>query len=221
MKKIFVAGATGRVSSFLIDALIDKGYQVIAGARDPKRIPLVSGVEGVKMDLKGSLDDLEKLLEGVDVVYFTAGSRGKDLLQTDAFGAVKLMQAAERVGVKRFIMLSSLNATNPDKWEIYEELNHVDYIIAKFFADNYLINQTNLDYTILQPTTLVEAETGDGKVSLGKLETNQNTIPNVAKVLAELMEHNATIGQIITMSDGTKDVAEAVREVGKTVKDSY
>lgn len=35
-----------------------------------------------------------------DIVYFVAGSRGKDLLQTDAFGAVKTMIAAEKSGIK-------------------------------------------------------------------------------------------------------------------------
>ena len=48
------------------------------------------------MDLHSSVDDLAKLMKGRDAVYFTAGSRGKDLLQTDAYGAVKTMQAAKK-----------------------------------------------------------------------------------------------------------------------------
>ena len=34
---------------------------------------------------------LSQKLQDIDVIYFVAGSRGKDLLQTDAFGAVKVM----------------------------------------------------------------------------------------------------------------------------------
>lgn len=45
-------------------------------------------------------------MKGSDAVYFTAGSRGKDLLQTDAFGAVKTMQAAKKLSIERYIMLS-------------------------------------------------------------------------------------------------------------------
>ena len=49
--------------------------------------------------------------------YFVAGSRGKDLLQTDLYGAVKMMQAVEKKGnLKRYIHLSSLFALQPDKW---------------------------------------------------------------------------------------------------------
>lgn len=52
------------------------------------------------MDLHSSVDDLAKLMKVRDAVYFTAGSRGKDLLQTDAYGAVKTMQAAKKLGIE-------------------------------------------------------------------------------------------------------------------------
>ena len=60
------------------------------------------------MDLHSSVDDLAKLMKGRDAVYFTAGSRGKDLLQTDAYGAVKTMQAAKKLGIERYILVQSL-----------------------------------------------------------------------------------------------------------------
>lgn len=55
-------------------------------------------------------------MKGMDAIYFVAGSRGKDLLETDAMGAVKTMQAAEKDGIKRYIMLSSLYALQPEMW---------------------------------------------------------------------------------------------------------
>ncbi len=167
------------------------------------------------MDLRDSVENVAELVQGVDAIYFTAGSRGLDLLQTDAFGAVKLMQAAELADVKRFVMLSSFQATDPSQWEIYQEMDHVDYIIAKFFADNYLIHQTNLDYSILQPIVLVEAEVGDGQVSLGQVQAKQNTIPNVAKVLAALVRHPESIGKVLVMSDGAWGVEQAFENLSK------
>ncbi|WP_407657285.1 NAD(P)H-binding protein [Lactobacillus porci] len=93
----------------------------------------------------------------MDGVYFLAGSRGKDLLQTDAFGAVKLIQAAELAGVKRYIQLSSIFAADPDKWQGKAEFASLtDYYIAKYFADEWLISNSMLDYTILAPATLEE-----------------------------------------------------------------
>lgn len=207
--KIFIAGATGRVASFLIEELLADGHELVAGVRNPASLEARDGLAVVAMNLRDSVESLADLVQGVDAIYFTAGSRGRDLLQTDAFGAVKLMQAAELAGVQRFVMLSSFQATDPSQWEIYQEMDHVDYIIAKFFADNYLIHQTTLDYTILQPTVLVEAEVGDGQVSLGQVQAKQNTIPNVAKVLAALVRHPESIGKVLVMSDGAWGVEEA------------
>lgn len=95
--KVFVAGATGRVATELLKNLSTKGYDVIAGARRPETVIELPNVTPQKMNLHASVDDIEKLLRDVDVVIFTAGSRGKDLLQTDAYGAVKLMQAAKKL----------------------------------------------------------------------------------------------------------------------------
>lgn len=47
---------------------------------------------------------------------FVAGSRNKDLLQTDAFSAVKPMKIAESNGASRYIMLSSAYSLEPNKW---------------------------------------------------------------------------------------------------------
>ena len=51
---------------------------------------------------------MTEAIKGADAIYFTTGSGAKDLLQVDAFGAVKLMQAAEKDSIKRFVMLSAL-----------------------------------------------------------------------------------------------------------------
>lgn len=82
--KIFVAGSTGRVATELLKKLSAKNYQVIAGARRLEAVVELPNVTPQKMDLHASVDDIEKLLKSVDAVVFTAGSRGKYLLQTDA-----------------------------------------------------------------------------------------------------------------------------------------
>lgn len=178
--KVFIAGATGRVAEQLIQHLIAQGHQVVAGARSPEKIAPQDGVTAVSLDLHASASELANVIKGSDAVYFTAGSRGKDLLQTDAFGAVKLMQASKQVGIKRFVMLSSIFATEPDKWE-HPYFDHLaDYNVAKFFADEWLMYQSGLDYTIIQPGRLIEAKQGSGLISINVSEPGENTIPNVA-----------------------------------------
>lgn len=195
--KIFVAGSTGRVATELLKKLSAKNYQVIAGARRPEAVVELPNVTPQKMDLHASEDELGALLKGVDAIIFTAGSRGKDLLQTDAYGAVKLMQAAKKVGVTRFVMLSALFSLTPEKWP--ENLK--DYYVAKFFADNYLVNQSELDYTIIQPGGLLE-EAGQGCIEVGDKGFTVISIEDVASVLAEVVDKSSTVKRVIAINPG-------------------
>lgn len=208
----FIIGANGRVASALIDRLVAQGHHVTAGLRDTSKLPDQSRVTKVTFDLHASVDAMSQELKGADVVYFLAGSRGKDLLQTDAFGAVKAMQAAQKAGIKRFIMLSALLSTEPEKWEAAGVNQLADYYVAKFFADHYLMTSTQLDYTILQPGALVE-EPATGKVDLSSSQVASIAIEDVAAVLAELPAASNTIGKEIPLVQGNQDIASAIKAV--------
>ncbi|WP_364147598.1 NAD(P)H-binding protein [Paenibacillus sp. LPE1-1-1.1] len=65
-------------------------------------------------------------------------------------------------------MLNSAFSLDQDKWKESFLKDITDYNIAKHFADQWLINNTNLDYTILQPGVLKETP------GSGKLEVNIN-----------------------------------------------
>ncbi|AND79258.1 SDR family oxidoreductase [Streptococcus pantholopis] len=211
--KVFVVGANGRVAERLLKDLTEKGHEVFAGARSPEKVLQGENIHPVSFDLHDEAEALSQKLKGMDAVYFTAGSRGKDLLQTDAFGAVKVMQASEKAGIKRFIMLSSILSTEPEKWQAAGIDRLKNYIIAKFFADEWLIHNTQLDYTILQPGNLVETEDGSGLVDFTAVAMGQNSIPNVAKVLAELLDQPNTFKKVIPMADGQTPIAQAIAEL--------
>ena len=211
--RVFVAGATGRVAEHLISQLLDAGHQVVAGARTPEKVIVADRVEPIYLNLTDDTSKLTELVRGTDAVYFTAGSRGRDLLQTDAFGAVKLMQAAEQAGIKRFIMLSSVFADDPERWDDPAIADLTNYNIAKFFADHWLMSNTMLDYTIIQPGTLIEAPKATGLIQLDVDHSQPNLIPNVAAVLVGVLERPNTVGAIIRMADGDIPVAQALDQV--------
>lgn len=211
--KVFIAGGSGRVAAAVIQELVNRGQQVYAGSRHKDAIVKLPGVTPLTLDLHASAAELAKLLAGMDAVYFLAGSRGKDLLQTDAFGAVKLIQAAEMSGVKRYIQLSSIFAANPDKWQGKAEFASLtDYYIAKYFADEWLINNSKLDYTILAPAAL-EEKAGTGEVNFKPEEFTANPIPDVAAVLAQILDKENTYGKVINMTGGETPISEAITEV--------
>ncbi|MBA2914424.1 NAD(P)H-binding protein [Limosilactobacillus frumenti] len=213
MAKVFIAGGSGRVATALIKNLVKAGNEVVAGARHPENIISGQHITAVTLELHAPVDEIVHLMKGCTAVYFVAGSRGQDLLQTDAFGAVKTMQAAELCGIKRYIMLSSMYALQPEKWAHYQALADItDYNIAKFFADNYLIHQTSLDYTIIQPAALTE-EQPTGKVTFGAGDDTTNTIDDVAQVLADVLPRPNTIGKVIMMRNGKTPIDTALDQL--------
>lgn len=217
LMKIFIVGATGRVGSKLTEFLVDVGHTVYAGARSVDSISPTDQVHPVKFDMHGGVADMKPLFEGMDAIYFVAGSRGRDLLQTDAYGTVKTMQAAEEAGVQRYVMLSSMFADEPEKWHEYPSLESImDYNIAKFFADQWLIFRTHLTYTILQPGTLQELP-GTGLIALDDQAGTENTIEDVAHTLADIIAVPQTEDQVIRMSNGNTPVLQALESLPKTV----
>lgn len=204
--KVLVIGASGRVGQALVQALVAAGQDVIAAARHPQVFANQTGVTPLVMDLH---EPLEKLpAPTAAATYFVAGSRGKDLLQIDAYGAVKAMALAEKIGSKRFVMLSSLFATVPEKWSS----GLTNYNIAKFFADNWLMTHTQLDYTILQPGSLTETP-ATGEITLNVTDGGANAIADVAATLATLLPATNTYGKVLTMHAGNTPIATAVAAV--------
>ncbi len=211
--KIFIAGATGRVGTLLTHDLLEDGHEIIAGARHPERVEENDRVTPVKFDLHESVEQMTEAIKGADVIYFTAGSGAKDLLQVDAFGAVKLMQAAEKDGIKRFVMLSALFSLEPTKWRTVKGLDGLtDYNIAKFFADNYLIHDTDLEYTILQPTVMTD-KPGTGKITVDEGKFGYNPAEDVARTLADILKYENTSHKIIKMREGDTPIDDALSRV--------
>lgn len=211
---ILVVGANGRVGSHLVNTLAEMGHSVYAGARKDSLSFNNTNIHFFELDL---LTDLQEIIQrfqsiNLDVIYFTAGSRGKNLLQVDAFGAVKVMQAVHTVGINRFIMLSSVFALQPERWSEAFLKNITDYNIAKFFADHWLVHQSNLDFTILQPGALQE-NLGTGQIQINVSEPLSNSIDNVVETLASILSASNTIGQVITMADGDLPIVDALTQV--------
>lgn len=205
---IFIVGGSGRVGLELAKSLSAEHHNVTVGSRSPEKID-ADGFNTVKLDLTQSVSAVADAIGKVDAVYFVAGSRGKDLLQIDAFGAVKTMLAAEKNNIKRYIMLSAYESLNPDAWEEKPYSDLKEYYEAKYLADKYLMDSTKLDWTILQAVALEEEE-GNGK---GDHATEQSVaIPDVGLALAQLVEQDNTIGKVLTISNGDKEITSLFKD---------
>lgn len=211
--KILVIGASGRVGKILTQRLLGKGHSVIGTSRDKNKLFDHSNYSQIELDLIKELNVInENLPEAIDTVYFVSGSRGKNLLQIDLHGAVKTMQAAENKGIERYIMLSAIHSLSPEKWKQEGLEDLTDYYLAKHYADLFLMNQTNLNYTILQPGALIETK-GSGEIELNVEHHKENSIDNVADTLLELLERPSTYKKIISMHDGDMPIKKAIENL--------
>ncbi len=210
--KIFIVGSTGRVGKSLLKSLSTTDHQIYAGARKVEQVPQYNNVKAVQFDVDWTPEEMAKQLHGMDAIINVSGSGGKSLLKVDLYGAVKLMQAAEKAEVKRFILLSTIFSLQPEKWigVGFDALK--DYYIAKHFADLYLTKETNLDYTIIQPGALTEEE-ATGLIEINDEVSASNTIGDVADTIKELVMTNHSIGKVISMHNGKTPIKEALESL--------
>ena len=212
--KILVVGASGRVGGELVKQLLADEHQVIGTTRQEKKLFDNDNYTQLDLDITASKESIEKQLDqDIDAVYFVAGSGGKNVLEVDLHGAVKTMQAAQDKGIKRYIMLSSVFSLETEKWDNNPNIADLkDYYISKHYADHWLVNNSSLDYTIVQPGALKERD-GTGKITINDTSSGENAIEDVATTLAAVLTADNTIGKVFNLHHGDIDINEAIATV--------
>ena len=197
--KVLVAGAHGKTARRLVRMLVDDGHEVRGLVRKEEQMPDVEadGAEPVLVDLEE--EEVEggvgEAVEGCDAIVFAAGAgpgSGAARKETmDYGGAAKLIEAAQKRGVRRYLMLSSMGAGNPEGGS--EAMQ--PYLFAKARADERLIT-SDLQYTIIRPGGLTNEE-GTGRIeaaqSLGR--RGQISRDDVARTFADALEMRNTYGK--------------------------
>lgn len=205
---ILVIGASGRVGGKLVKGLLNDGHQVTGTTRQDENLFDSPYYKQIELELTAPLEEIEGTIpNNTEAIYFASGSAGKNVLQVDLHGAVKTMKAAENKGIKRYIMLSALFSLQPEKWSTL-----IDYYTGKYFADLWLINQTKLNYTILQPGSLTEDE-GSGQIEVNVTQRGENSIENVAQTLKMVLDKSNTYKTTIPMLDGNTPIEAAVKSI--------
>ncbi|MEU3652263.1 SDR family oxidoreductase [Streptomyces sp. NPDC032161] len=214
--RIVIAGGHGQIALRLERLLAARGYEAVGVIRDPEQSAdlRAAGAEPVVLDLESaSVDDVAAVLRGADAAVFAAGAgpdSGAPRKETvDRGAAVLLADAAERAGVRRLVVVSSMGA-DPDHPgdEVFDA-----YLRAKGAADAYVHSRTALDWTILRPGMLTN-DAGTGLVRLA-VSTGRGPVPrdDVAAALLELLETPATAGLTLELVSGNVPVAVAVKDV--------
>ena len=208
--KLLVIGASGRVGTDLVEQLLADDHQVIGTTRQDKKLFDNDNYRQLALDITAEKDAIaEQIEQDIDAVYFVAGSGGKDVLEVDLHGAVKTMQAVEDKGIKRYIMLSTVFSLDTNKWDTPGIADLKEYYICKHYADQWLVNDSTLDYTIVQAGALKE-RAGTGKITINDDNAGENAIADVAATLTAVLGANNTIKKVFSLHNGETAINEAI-----------
>ena len=211
--KILVIGASGRVGTDLVKKLLADDHQVIGTTRQKEKLFNDDNYSQLDLDITAEKDAIQKQIEqDIDVVYFVAGSGGKDVLEVDLHGAVKTMQAVEDKGIKRYIMLSTVFSLDTSKWDSPGIADLKEYYICKHYADQWLVNNSSLDYTIVQAGALKELA-ATGKITINDDNAGENSIEDVATTLAAVLDADNTTKKVFSMHNGETVINEAIAQL--------
>ena len=211
--KILVIGASGRVGTDLVKQLLADNHEVIGTTRQDEKLFNDDNYIQLDLDITAKKEAIQHQIEqDIDAVYFVAGSGGKDVLEVDLHGAVKTMQAVEDKGIKRYIMLSTVFSLDTSKWDSPGIADLKEYYICKHYADQWLVNNSSLDYTIVQAGALKE-RAATGKITINDDNAGENSIEDVAKTLAAVLNADNTIKKVFSMHNGGTAIKEAIEHL--------
>src|SRR5918999_6394187 len=214
--KVLIAGAHGKTARRLVRMLREDGHEVRGLVRKEEQLPDVEadGAEPVRVDLEE--EEVEgavgRAVEGCDAIVFAAGAgpgSGAARKETmDYGGAAKLVEAAEKRGVRRYLMLSSMGADDPEGGS--EAMR--PYLLAKARADERL-RDSGLDYTIIRPGSLTNDE-GRGTIEAAETLGRRGEISreDVARTFAEALELENTYGKTFEILAGDTPIREALEK---------
>jgi nucleoside-diphosphate-sugar epimerase len=157
---IALTGATGFIGQHLLNELPKRGYRVRVLLRRPSEVPVgassaVIGDIASPHNMAAALRDVDMVIHSAGLAHAMSGRPEDDYRTINTEATVRLAQAAERAGVKRFVFLSSIRAqTGPTAEGVLTEAEAPQptdpYGRSKLEAERGL-GELKLDWAALRP----------------------------------------------------------------------
>ncbi|PRY52016.1 putative NAD(P)-binding protein [Geodermatophilus tzadiensis] len=215
--RVAIAGAHGQVARRLGRLLARRGDTVLGLVRNPDHAADLEadGVTPVVLDLESaSVDEVADAVRGSDAVVFAAGAgpgSGEARKHTvDHGAAVLLADAAERAGVRPYLLVSSMGVEQA-RQGTPQGMDPVFavYLQAKLRAEDVILPRPGLDTVIVRPGRLTD-DPGTGRVTLAHgVEYGEVPRDDVAAVLLALLDAGTT-DAVVELVSGETPIADAV-----------
>lgn len=228
--QVLITGANGFIGSHIVERMLKDGYKVRGLVRKSSDLSLINGLD-VEL-VYGDVTDgksLDAAVQGVDIVIHNAGLASDwgslDLFMKINFeGTKNLAIAAEKAGVKRFVLLSSVaihgfGAERPMTEESPIKTDGFHYSISKWEAEKWLMEfgkNSKMEVTAIRPGnvfgpkdhTFIEKYIDllmrghGGYVNRGESKTCPVYIGNLTNAISKAAVHPNAPGEAFIITDG-------------------
>ncbi|KAK6932234.1 NAD(P)-binding domain [Dillenia turbinata] len=233
-KKVFVAGATGNTGKRIVEQLLAKGFEVKAGVRDLDKAKTTfsantNALTFVKADVtEGATKLADAIGADSDAVICATGFRPSwDLFapwKVDNFGTVNLVEACRKVGVNRFVLISSILVNGAAMGQLlnpaYIFLNVFGLtLVAKLQAEQY-IRKSGINYTIVRPGGL-RNDPPSGNIVMEPEDTlyeGSVSRDQVAEVAVEALVHPESFYKVVEIVARAEAPKRSFEEMFSSIK---
>jgi putative NADH-flavin reductase len=189
--KIAIFGASGRTGILTVYQALDKGHLVTAFARKPSSVTIRHKNFQV---IQGDILEYEKVkqaVEGQEVIISALGVESRKPTTVLSEGTRNILRAMEECKVSRFICMSSAGILGNDAGFLFGKII-MPLFLKQVFLDKVrqmkIIQETNLDWVIIRPTSLTDApKTGKYKITTGLPVSRKIPRADVADFMLKLI----------------------------------
>lgn len=252
MRRVLITGGQGFIGSSVASYFFSKDIKTRISSRRSFKDNATEGIEYCITDDLGADNDWSEALMGIDVVVHCAGRAHilndvsldplEEFRLINRDGTAKLALQAARLGVKRFIFLSSIGVNgqaslqNQPFSEDDEPAPHNQYALSKLEAENTLFaisRATGMEIVVIRPplvygfsapgnfSLLVKAVRSKLPLPLGSIKNLRSMIfvGNLVDFIFQVATHPKAANQIFLISDGEDlSIGEVVRKLSKAMK---
>lgn len=229
MKKVLVTGATGFLGKYVVEELVEHGYQVRAFGRN--RTIGQSLVNASVTFIQGNLtnqEDLTKACQEMDMVVHagalsTVWGPWEDFYQTNVLGTKYVLEACREAKIERLVYVSSpsIYAAPRDQLDIKEsdapqENRLNNYIRSKLASEKLFKDYPDVSSVILRPRGLfgigdtsilprvlnLSQKIGIPLIGDGRQLMDMTCVENVALAIRLALETPQAAGEVYNITNG-------------------
>lgn len=229
MKKVLVTGATGFLGKYVVEELVEHGYQVRAFGRNRTigQSLVNASVTFIQGDLTNQ-EDLTKACQEMDMVVHagalsTVWGPWEDFYQTNVLGTKYVLEACREAKIERLVYVSSpsIYAAPRDQLDIKEsdvpqENRLNNYIRSKLASEKLFKDYPDVSSVILRPRGLfgigdtsilprvlnLSQKIGIPLIGDGRQLMDMTCVENVALAIRLALETPQVAGEVYNITNG-------------------